>query len=108
MESEEELPVSPVYGKNKKKTVKIENRRNQVTMKEIRKRQKEGKLKKIAKTAKGNHMIHGIDTNVWSDLVFREVIGSLRAWQKANPATLPKVFPQELVHPSQWLVYAKT
>ena len=76
-------------------------------MQEYRKLQKLGKLEKIAKTEKGNHMVHGIDTNVWDDSVFREVIGSLRAWQKSNPATLPKVFPKDLIHPSQWLVYAK-
>ena len=77
-------------------------------MQEYRKLQKLGKLEKIAKTEKGNHMYHGIDTNVWDDSVFREVIGSLRAWQASNPATLPKVFPQELIHPSQWLVHART
>ena len=77
-------------------------------MQEIRKRQKVGKLEKIAKTARGAHMLHGMDTNVWDHPTFRQMIGSLRAWQKSNPATLPKVFPQDLVHPSQWLVYEKT
>ena len=38
---------------------------------EYRKRQKDGKLEKIAKTARGAHIIHGIDTNVWDDSVFR-------------------------------------
>jgi hypothetical protein len=35
------------------------------------------------------------------------VIGSLRAWQRSNPATLAKVFPAGLIHPSQWPGYAR-
>ena len=66
----EDLPVSPVYDKNKKR-VKIAARRNKATMQAYRKRQKDGKLEKIAKTARGAHIIHGIDTNVWDDPVFK-------------------------------------
>ena len=70
MESED-LPVSPGYGKHEKKKVKLAVRRNKSTMQEYRKRQKDGKLEKIAKTARGAHIIHGIDTNVWDDAVFK-------------------------------------
>jgi len=40
-------------------------------MQAYRKSQRDGKLEKIAKTARGAHIIHGIDTNVWDDPVFK-------------------------------------
>ena len=34
------------------------------------------------------------------------MIGYLREWQRVNPPRLAKVFPVEMVHPSQWPEWA--
>jgi hypothetical protein len=67
----DDLPVSPVYDKQKKKHVKFEQRRDASTMQQYRKRQKDLKLEKIEKTKRGNHMLHGINTNVWDHPFFK-------------------------------------
>ncbi len=67
----DDLTVSPVYDKQKKKHVKIEQRRDASAMKAYRKRQQDLKDEKIAKTQKGYHMLHGINTNVWDHPFFK-------------------------------------
>ncbi len=77
-------------------------------MSAIRAGKKHIKDEKIARVKTGAHMHHGIDTTVWNESTFREVMGNLIAWRRAKPSVFPKVFPQELLHPSGWLGYVKT
>ena len=56
----------------------------------------------------GTNIIHGIDTSVWPDKTFVNVIVSKETWEATNPSTLAKVFPAEMTHPGKWVEYAKT
>ena len=56
----------------------------------------------------GTNIINGIDTSVWTDKTFVNVIVSKETWEETNPSTLAKVFPAEMTHPGKWVEYAKT
>ena len=56
----------------------------------------------------GTNIIHGIDTSVWQDRTFVNVILSKETGEATNPSTLAKVFPAEMTHPGEWVEYAKT
>jgi hypothetical protein len=56
----------------------------------------------------GTNIINGIDTSVWPDKTFVNVIVSKETWEATNPSTLAKVLPAAMTHPGQWLEYART
>ena len=52
------------------------------------------------------HIKNGIDTLLWKDPTFVEVIPSVRTWEEANEPSLAKVFTAAVTHPGKWLALA--
>ena len=53
-----------------------------------------------------SYIKNGIDTLVWKDPTFVEVIPSVKTWEEANEPSLAKVFTAAVTHPGKWLEWA--
>ena len=60
-----------------------------------------------AKKANGGYLIHGVDTDVFVDKVFRDTRKPIETWLHANPAKWFPIFPEELKNISGWLAWAE-
>ena len=56
----------------------------------------------------GTNIINGIDTTIWPDKTFVDVIVSKETWEATNPSSIEKVFPAGMTNPGKWVEYAKT
>jgi hypothetical protein len=100
VQSDEDLSVGAAYAKHQEKKVSFYNRRGKAEAAQIRKDKAKRKEEQAAKILTGSHMVHGVDTTVWTQSFFKEVIGNVVLWRQLNPPILAKVFPADMLHPS--------
>ena len=100
MQSDEDLSVGAAYAKHQEKKVSFYNRRGKEEAVQIRKDKAKRKQEQVEKVRLNNHMVHCVDTTVWTQPFFKEMIGNVVLWRQLNPPTLVKVFPADLLHPS--------